>query len=216
MVMLFLSQGKDVWNKGFKDLQHPYKTPQSMLLNAELKHLYTVITRAKVNLWIYESEPVDEHLLPILTEWKESSMPLIDVVDPNDPSFKFDISFVTAKKSTPKQWKLQGDTLRKQEKWKQASLCYRKAHRFDLEAETEAMALESEEESTHTRSQYYEIAVAYLKADEILDNATHLVKVAKNLFHAARNPDEYLRAAWLYKALRMVRLISLLLITVSY
>ena len=174
-------------------------TPQSQLLNAELKHLYTVITRAKANLWIYESEAINEHFLPILTEWKESSEPLIHVVDLNDPNEKFEASFATAKHSTPKEWKKQGDLLKREKRWKQASLCYKLAHHFDLVAETEVMALKDE-----PLPQYQDIAVALLKLDEIDHNTNHLVEVAGNLCCAAKNPEDFLHVAWLYKALKMV------------
>ena len=54
-----------------------------MLLNIELKQLYTAITRAKVNLWIYESEPIDEHGLPILAQWRKgfNGRPLVEIVN---------------------------------------------------------------------------------------------------------------------------------------
>ena len=199
-------QIKNVWNKGFKGLQDQFMTPLSLLLNTELKHLYTVITRAKVNLWIYESKLVEDHLLPILTQWRDSSEPLIDVVDLNDPNVKPDTSFATVKQSTPKQWKSQGDLLKREKLWEQASLCYKFAHRFDLAAETEIMALEAE--LSPSRSQYHDLAVAYLKLDEIAHNPRHLVKVADCLLQAAKYPDDYLDISWLYKALRMVCIIS--------
>ena len=160
-----------------------------------MKHLYTVITRAKANLWIYETSADCE--LPILTEWINKE--LIEVVDPNDAKFKPHRSFATAKESTPKQWKLQGDLLRSEMKWKQASLCYRKANRPDLETETEAIALEAE--PLLTRQQYHEIAVAYLKADEIAHNTRFLLQAAKNLACGR----EYLHAAWLYRTLSKVQ-----------
>lgn len=198
-------QVKNVWNKGFKGLQAQFMTPLSLLLNTELKHLYTVITRAKVNLWIYESKPVEDHLLPILTQWRDSTEPLIDIVDLNDPNIESDASFATAKQSTPKQWKSQGDLLKREKLWKQASLCYKFAHRFDLATETEIMALEAE--PSPSRSQYHDLAVAFLKLDEIAHNAKHLIKVADCLLQAARYPEDYLDIAWLYKALRMVSII---------
>ena len=182
-----------------------------MLLNIELKQLYTVITRAKVNLWIYESQPFSIHELPILGEWSESGsgLPLVDTIDPGDPSFKFSESFATVEKSTPKQWKLQGDTLLRHKKWKQASLCYRKAERFDLEAETDAKALEAkalETKASHTVSYYSEVAVAYLKVNKITRNPTYLTRVAENLHFAAKTPDEFLRVSWLYQKLKLVSL----------
>lgn len=195
---------KDVWKEAFLKLRNPpfVKTSHSMLLNIELKQLYTVITRAKVNLWIYESEPIVEHLLPILKEWREGfdSEPLIDIIDPGNQNFSFEKSFATAKKSTPKQWKLQGDTLLQSKRWKQAALCYRKAYRFDLEAE--ALLTSSKLPSCPT---YHEIVIAYLQADEIAHNAAFLAEAAKNLCHVAKKPDDYLDIAWLYKSLMMVR-----------
>lgn len=172
-------------------------TPQSRLLNAELKHLYTVITRAKANLWIYAMK---EHYLPTLKEWRENSVPLIHVVDLNDPNENFEASFATAKCSTSKEWKKQGDLLKREKQWKQASLCYKLAHRFDLVAETEVVALQDE-----PLPQYQDIAIALLKLDEIAHNAHHLVEVAGNLCCAAKQPEDFLNVAWLYKALKMVR-----------
>ena len=127
-----------------------------------------------------------------------SNAPLIEVIDPNNPSFKFEKSFATAKTSTPKQWKSQGDFLLKNKRWKQAAMCYRKAHHFDLEAD----ALLA---NPHlSRPKYHEIVIAYLQADEVTHNAAHLVKVADYLRHVAKNPDDFLDTAWLYKSLKMV------------
>ena len=136
-----------------------------MLLNIELKQLYTAITRAKVNLWMYESEPFDDHNLPILAEWRKGAKlneePLVEIIHVDDPQFEVEKSF-SVRKSTPRQWKLQGDRLLKNERWKQASLCYRKAYRFDLEAKTEVMALEAEPYPL-----YHKLALAYLKVHEM-------------------------------------------------
>ncbi len=171
-----------------------------MLLTTELKHLYTAITRAKANLWIYESKPFDEHSLPILRTWREGTngVPLIDIIDPNSPSFNFQKSFATAKVSTPQKWKSQGDFLLKNNRWKQAAMCYRKVHRFDLLAE----ALLAN--PYLSRQQYHEIVIAYLQADEVAHNSVHLMKIAKYLYSAARHPNDFLDIAWLYKSLKKV------------
>jgi tetratricopeptide (TPR) repeat protein len=194
-------QAKEVWKEAFLDLQRSTtKSSHSMLLTTELKHLYTAITRAKANLWIYESKLFDEHSLPILRIWREgtNNVPLIDIIDPNNPSSKFQKSLATAKVSTPKQWKSQGDFLLKNNRWKQAAMCYRKAHRFDLEAE----ALLA---NPHlSRQQYHEIVIAYLQADEVAHSSVHLLKIAENLYRAAKCPDDFLDIAWLYKSLKKV------------
>lgn len=173
-------------------------------LNSDLKHLYTAITRAKVNLWIYESEAFDDHDLPILSEWKNGvdGNPLIEVIDPDDPAFNFEQVFATARKSTPSQWKSQGDTLRNSKKWKQAALCYRKAGRFDLEAKTEAMALEADPNAS--RSLYQKRALAYIKVYEITGDVTYLVKVADNLRNAAKSREDLIDVSKLYNRLKKV------------
>ena len=70
-------------------------------------------------------------------------------------------------------------------RWKQAALCYRKAHRFDLEAE--ALLTSSKLPSCPT---YHEIVIAYLD-DEITHNAAFLAKTAKNLL-CYKKPDDYI------------------------
>ena len=194
-------QVKEIWKEALLNLQKfTTKSSHSMLLTAELKHLYTAITRAKANLWIYESKPFDEHSLPILRMWGEETndAPLIDIVDPDNPSFKFEKSFATAKVSTLKGWKSQGDFLLKNKRWKQAAMCYRKVNRFDLEAE----ALLA---NPHlSRQQYHEIVIAYLQADEVAHNPVHLIKVAENLYSAAKYPDEFLDVAWIFRSLKKV------------
>ena len=194
-------QAKEIWKVAFLKLQtSTTKSSHSMLLNTELKHLYTAITRAKANLWIYESRLHDEHSLPILRMWREgiNNVPLIDVVDPNDAGFKFQKSFATAKVSTPKHWKSQGDFLLKNRRWEQAAMCYRNAQRFDLEAE----ALLA---NPHlSRQKYHEIVIAYLQADELAHNSVYLVKVAENLYNSAKYSYEFLDVAWLYRSLKKV------------
>ena len=145
----------------------------------ELKHLYTAITRAKGNLWIYETMPNQENKLPILREWTSSGDDLVEIIDPKDSNSKPEKSFATAKTSTPRQWKLQGDALRQERRWRQASFCYQRANRSDLETETEAEGLEAQ-----PNLHYLEIALAYLKADEVAHDIRFVEKVAKNLLHA--------------------------------
>ena len=203
-------QAKEIWKEALLDLQKfTAKSSHSMLLTTELKHLYTAITRAKANLWIYESKPFDEHSLPILRMWREGTnyVPLIDIIDPSSPSFNFEKSFATAKVSTPEGWKSQGDFLLKNKRWKHAAMCYRKVNRFDLEAE----ALLANPDLS--RQRYHEIVIVYLQADEVAHNSVHLLKAAKNMFNAAeKHRHELLDVAWLYKSLKKV----IIILSLSY
>lgn len=155
--------------------------------------MYTVITRAKTNLWLYETT---EDKLPIVTEWIQNG--LMDNFDPNSTEVEPNMSFATAKRDMPKQWKLQGDMLKQEKRWKQACLCYRQAGRFDLEALTQAMALESQLELSEL--QHLEIASYYFMADEISHNESLLLQAARHLEHAR----SFAEAGWLYEAFSMV------------
>lgn len=151
--------------------------------------MYTVITRAKTNLWLYETT---EDKLPVVREWIQRG--LMDIFDPSSTVFEPNTSFATAKRDTPQQWKLQGDMLKLEKRWQQACFCYRQAGHFDLEALTQAMALESQIELS--KLQHLEIASYYFMADEISHDGRLLLEVAKHLVHA-RLFDE---AGWLYEA----------------
>ena len=157
--------------------------------------MYTAITRAKGNLWIYEETPNQESKLPILRKWTGKEEGLVELIDPSDPHFMPETSFATAKTSTPRQWKLQGDVLRQAGKWRQASFCYQRANRLDLQTETEAEGLEAQQNPN-----YLQVALAYLKADEISHNIKFIEKIARNLLQA----KQFLHAAWLYRRLSKV------------
>ena len=119
----------------------------------------------------------------------------MDCVDPCSTVFDPSTSFATAKKDMPQQWKLQGDILKREKRWKQACLCYRNAKRFDLEARMQAMALESEHQLS--KLLHLEVASYYLMADEILHNESLLLQAAKHL----ADGKLFSKAGWLYQAL---------------
>ena len=160
----------------------------------ELKHLYTAITRAKCQLWIYETTPDQEIELPILREWIKSGGELVEVIEPTSFNLR-GVSFATARISTPDQWKMQGDVLRQEKKWRQACFCYERANRPDLETRTEIESLETQPKPNHLA-----IALAYLKADEVDHDVKFIEEAAKNLVTAGNHAF----AAQLYTALSKV------------
>lgn len=160
----------------------------------ELKHFYTAITRAKCKLWIYETTPDQEIELPILRELIKSDGALIEVIEPTSLNMT-GVSFATARKSIPDQWKMQGDALRQEKKWRQACFCYERANRPDLETQTEIERLETQPQPNHL-----ELALAYLKADEVAHDVRFIEGAAENLVRAGNHA----LAAQLYTALSKV------------
>ena len=100
----------------------PFDPLQHKSLNAELKYLYTAVTRAKCNLWIYDSNL--KARLPMLDYWhKRNALRIVTA----ETGFDQKYSLVFASNSTPDQWKAQGDNFRKKHLWEQALLCYKRA-----------------------------------------------------------------------------------------
>ena len=90
-------------------------------LNDELKRLYTAITRAKSNLWIYDSN--QKLRLPMFDYWYKRN--LVKVVQTQRNEDVFDVVF--AANSAPEQWKAQGDNLMEKCHFEQALHCYQRA-----------------------------------------------------------------------------------------
>ena len=101
----------------------PFDPTHHKSLNAELKYLYTAVTRAKCNLWIYDSNK--KNRLPMLDYWHKRDA--VKVVMANGSASGQDYNLVFASNSTPEQWSSQGDNFRKKHLWEQAILCYEKA-----------------------------------------------------------------------------------------
>jgi len=95
---------------------------QHKSLCAELKYLYTAVTRTKCNLWIYDSDRAKR--LPVFDYWHKRG--LVKVVSTSEGGdSKHDLIFASI--STPEQWKVQGDYFRKKHLWEQAQHCYEKS-----------------------------------------------------------------------------------------
>lgn len=159
--------------------------------------MYIAITRAKGNLWIYETTPDLETEIPILRQWINHE--LVEVIEPESLTAAA-ISLATVRKSTVNQWKMQGDALHHKNKWRQACFCYERANRPDLKTQTEIERLEKLEEQQ--QPDHLEIALAFLKADEVAHDVKLIEKAADNLVKSGN----YVDAGWLYTALSKVLL----------
>ncbi|XP_047387863.1 TPR and ankyrin repeat-containing protein 1 isoform X1 [Sciurus carolinensis] len=135
------------------------------LLNGELKQLYTAITRARVNLWIF-----DENLEKRAPAFKYFIRRDFVQVVKTDENKDFDDSMFV-KTSTPEEWIAQGEYYAKHQCWKVAAKCYQKGGAFEKEklalAHNTALNMKSKKVSPKEKQlEYLELAKTYLECNE--------------------------------------------------
>ncbi|XP_036593500.1 TPR and ankyrin repeat-containing protein 1 [Trichosurus vulpecula] len=135
------------------------------LLNGELKQLYTAITRARVNLWIFDENR--DKRAPAFRYFIRRD--LVQVVR-TDENKDFDDSMFV-KTSTPEEWIVQGDYYAKHQCWKVAAKCYQKGAAFDKEklalAHDAVLNVKSKKVSPKEKQmEYLELAKTYLECGE--------------------------------------------------
>ncbi|NXA49639.1 TRNK1 protein, partial [Nothocercus julius] len=90
------------------------------MLNGELKQLYTAITRARVNLWIFDENR--DKRAPAFKYFIKREF--VQVVKTDENKDLDDSMFV--KTSTPEEWNVRGDYFAKHQCWEVAAKCYQK------------------------------------------------------------------------------------------
>ena len=164
-------------------------------LNAELKCLYTAVTRAKCHLWIYDCDM--KKRLPMFDLWYKQG--LVKVVS-DRIGVESHHSLVFASISTPHQWKSQGDYFMKHQCWEQAKHCYDKAG-----PEYQFLAIEAKAKNILKQAQspeiYLEAAVEFLYRDLLIHDVPSLVHAAKCM---EAKPNMISSAAILFEKLEKV------------
>ena len=175
-------------SKAFDAVQHKS-------LNAELKYLYTAITRAKCNLWIYDSDI--KARLPMLEHWhKRNAVKVVTADTSADQRY----GLVFASNSTPDQWKAQGDNFRKKHLWEQAILCYQRAGSDYLYLVKEAQAYHLIQGARqHKPALFYEAALRFLECCSLRHSLQCLTGAALCLKNS--RPPRYTQAAKLFERL---------------
>ncbi|XP_037004097.2 TPR and ankyrin repeat-containing protein 1 isoform X3 [Artibeus jamaicensis] len=135
------------------------------LLNGELKQLYTAITRARANLWIFDENP--EKRAPAFRYFIRGDF--VQVVKTDENKDLDDSMFV--KTSTPAEWIAQGDYYAKHQCWKVAAKCYQKGGALEKEklalAHNTALNMKSKRVSPKEKQvEYLELAKTYLECKE--------------------------------------------------
>ncbi len=177
----------------------PFDPKLHKSLNAELKYLYTAITRTKCNLWIYDSN--QKSRLPMFDYWHKRE--LVKVVRTDTPSgvhVEGMYNIVFASNSTMEQWKAQGDNFRKKHLWEQARLCYERSGEENKYLVKEAQAYQLVKNARHQKPfLYFEAALLFLECDHLHHGTNYLTAAALCLRHA--KPSKLPQAGKLYELL---------------
>ena len=165
-------------------------------LNAELKHLYTAVTRAKRKLWIFDSDECKR--LPMFNFWYKQC--LVEVIGTENISDEHGISFSAV--SSPGEWKIRGDNFKRRKYWEQARLCYQNAGRQDLETAAQAFLISNQllSKTAQRNVTHITAALAFLESDELNHDVEFLTIAAHHLISAER----YSEAALVYEKLGKV------------
>ncbi|XP_074844286.1 TPR and ankyrin repeat-containing protein 1 isoform X2 [Carettochelys insculpta] len=135
------------------------------MLNGELKQLYTAITRARVNLWIFD-ENSDKRAPAFKYFIKREFVQVVKIDENKDLD---DSMFV--KTSTPEEWIAQGEYYAKHQCWKVAAKCYQKGGAIEKEklalAHDAVLNVQSKKSSPKEKQmEYMYLAKTYLECGE--------------------------------------------------
>ena len=169
-------------------------------LNSELKHLYTAVTRAKCNLWIYDSDEVKRR--PMFEYWHKND--LARMVNIDQFSWKNeDVLF--SKLSSSEQWQKQGNYFLQKKCWGPAMKCYNKSGDEHMELVAKAhycfqQAKQEQVQREKSKEHFMDAAVTFLKCDQKL----HKVQYISNAAICLQKAKRYKEAAVLFKCLQRV------------
>ena len=155
-----------------------FNESQHKSMNAELKFLYTAITRARSNLWIYDS---DTHKsFPMFDYWERRGLVTIIRMDDKIRTTE-SLREILSAPSTSEEWESQGDFFEKKKLWEPAMKCYQEANCPHLELRAKAFLI-LQKSRLHKESDmetYLRVAHAFLESNHQQQNATSLENAAK-------------------------------------
>nr|KAG5695001.1 hypothetical protein BaRGS_024184 [Batillaria attramentaria] len=129
------------------------------ILNSELKHLYTAVTRARVNVWIFDQH--EEKRGPMFEYFKARK--LVKFVSMRDGTDEEGVAqSMFAEKSSPEEWVKRGDEIMARSLYDVAAKCYAMAG--DVRKQNIAIAHQRALEASHLRAQPRQMREAFLKA----------------------------------------------------
>lgn len=187
-------------------LKHFYET-EHKVLNAELKFLYTAITRARCNLWIYDSDQNRSASAAVFYYFQKRGLVTVLSTPSSDLSndkLSEDMELKFTKHSSKEEWKQQGNQFREQKNWRMAIFCYNKAGMDELVKETEAYSniFMAKYVKMDKKQHYLKASLNFLRLSDIQPPLKWIHKAAICLFKAC----EYDLSALLFLKLHKVRL----------
>ena len=154
-------------------------------LNSELKFLYTAITRARCNLWIYDSNP-DKRAPMFYYFQKRDLVRVLPTVDSDSKGTESMEHLVFTKVSSPEQWKQQGDHFRLKKVWKTAIFCYSNAGMIELVNETKGDYNMWMAQKKDQKQHYLQATLNYLRDFDIKPSVKRIKKAATCLYNACK------------------------------
>ena len=224
-LIFILSQVKDVWRVVTSFLEecqcpdvpdpdmfstHPltFNDTQHKSLSVELKYLYTAITRAKHNLWIYESDK-ECSWRPMFDYWHRRGLAKVIRVDDIGKLNKEEQNILFPVEEFKKEdWKKQGDHFSEKCLWELAMKCYTRAGETHLQTEANAYFLVQQAEKLYgekirrkdAQKLYLQATCAFLECDGLNHDVKHLINAATCLMNGKKHRE----AAELFEKLRQV------------
>ncbi|XP_048238473.1 TPR and ankyrin repeat-containing protein 1-like [Haliotis rufescens] len=187
------STGNDLRALEFDTLKHK-------LLNSELKYLYTALTRARCNLWIYD-EDTDKRA-PMFEYFKARK--LVRGSEKSSDTFEED-GLEFAKASNAEDWVQQGDTFMTHRLYMDAAKCYRRAgdddKRLSAIAYNKAVIAMTKSDEAKRKSYFLSAAADFLKCNKITKSGTCLRYADEYVLSglAYEKNGEYAAAARMYR-----------------
>ncbi|CAH1263373.1 TRANK1 [Branchiostoma lanceolatum] len=169
------------------------------VLNSELKNLYTAITRARVNVWIFD-EDTTKHA-PMFKYFLAQQF----VEEPQRDRQGQLSSNVFVKESTPEEWCQRGEYFYKKERWEIAADFFKKGgdQKKANMALAQHLAYQASQDATTTREKH-RIRQRFLESADLFLQSANPVEDREALVRAARcltNSRDYQLAAQLFERL---------------
>ena len=175
------------------------------LLNTELKYLYTAITRARCNLWIYDCDP--DKCAPMYCYFQKRG--LVTTLSAPDSGKDSDSikQILTPKFSSVEEWMKKGDEFRNNRLWDMAIFCYAEAGMDELVQETKAYSNMCMANTMHKEqnSYYLKASLNFLRLFDIQPSEKWIEKAAMCLLNACK----YELAASLFLKLHKVKILTM-------